>query len=131
MTDKQTAFISKYCISFNATRAAEEAGYSKKTAYSSGHELLRKPEIREAIQKHIDDTLADDKMILKRKIIDELSSIAFRNDDELSETNKIKALELLGKYMVMFTDKQETTLVGDKERPVIVSLEEIIGKDRS
>lgn len=42
---KQEGFSQHYARHGNATRAAKEAGYSEKTAYSQGHDLLKKPEI--------------------------------------------------------------------------------------
>lgn len=45
LTAKQRRFCEEYLIDLNATKAAERAGYSKETAYSIGHELLKKPEI--------------------------------------------------------------------------------------
>jgi len=46
---KQKTFVEEYLIDLNATQAAIRAGYSEKTAYSIGSELLKKPEIQEAI----------------------------------------------------------------------------------
>lgn len=50
---KQQAFVEAYLRHFNASRAAIEAGYSEKTAYSQGHRLLKKAEIRAAIESRI------------------------------------------------------------------------------
>jgi phage terminase small subunit len=114
MTDKQTMFISEYLKDFNATRAAKEAGYSEKTAKEIGSQNLTKPEIRQAIEKYINETLDNDKMTLKREIIDELRIIAFTRGEEVNETAKLKAIELLGKYMSMFQDRtQLSTIDGD------------------
>ena len=41
MTHKQLKFITEYTKDFNATQAAIRAGYSKKSAYSIGQELLK------------------------------------------------------------------------------------------
>lgn len=51
LTDKQQRFVDEYLIDLNATQAAIRAGYSEKTAYSVGHENLKKPEIQKAIQE--------------------------------------------------------------------------------
>ena len=51
MTDKQKLFCKEYIIDLNATRAAKDAGYSKKTANSIGPENLVKPCIQEYIAK--------------------------------------------------------------------------------
>jgi phage terminase small subunit len=49
LTRKQLVFVAEYIQHWNATKAAINAGYSEKTAYSIGHENLRKPEIKAAI----------------------------------------------------------------------------------
>ncbi len=49
MSPKQLRFIEEYLVDHNATQAAIRAGYSEKTAYSIGHENLKKPEIAAAI----------------------------------------------------------------------------------
>lgn len=51
---KQRMFIEQYLRFMNATKAAEAAGYSKKTAGSQGHDLLKKPEIRALIDSELD-----------------------------------------------------------------------------
>lgn len=50
LTAKQQRFVAEYLIDLNATQAAIRAGYSAKTAYSVGHENLKKPEIQAGIQ---------------------------------------------------------------------------------
>ncbi len=49
MNSKQQRFVEEYLVDHNATQAAIRAGYSAKTAYSIGHENLKKPEIAAAI----------------------------------------------------------------------------------
>ncbi len=49
MSAKQQRFVEEYLVDHNATQAAIRAGYSEKTAYSIGHENLKKPEIAAAI----------------------------------------------------------------------------------
>jgi len=51
LTPKQQRFVEEYLIDLNATQAAIRAGYSEKTAYSVGHENLKKPEIQKAIEE--------------------------------------------------------------------------------
>jgi phage terminase small subunit len=51
-TPKQQAFIEEYLKDPNATQAALRAGYSSRTAYRSGADNLRKPQIRAAIARH-------------------------------------------------------------------------------
>jgi phage terminase small subunit len=51
LTGKQNAFIGEYLIDFNATRAAEAAGYSKASARLIGSENLTKPYIAAEIAR--------------------------------------------------------------------------------
>lgn len=41
MTTKQKRFCQEYLIDLNTTQAAIRAGYSEKTAYSMGQQLLK------------------------------------------------------------------------------------------
>jgi phage terminase small subunit len=54
LTGKQKAFIEEYFIDFNATRAAERAGYqgSYNTIAVTAHELLKNPKIKTKIAAH-------------------------------------------------------------------------------
>ena len=45
-TEKQMNFMRAYVVNQNATQAAIEAGYSKKTAYSQGQRLLKNVDIK-------------------------------------------------------------------------------------
>lgn len=49
LTRKQRVFVAEYIQCWNASEAARRAGYSEKTAYAIGSELLRKPEIKAVI----------------------------------------------------------------------------------
>lgn len=50
LNEKQKRFCEEYLVDLNTTQAAIRAGYSKKTAYSQGHDLLKKPEVSQYIQ---------------------------------------------------------------------------------
>lgn len=49
LTAKQQRFVDEYLVDLNATQAAIRAGYSEKTARSTGSENLTKPNIQAAI----------------------------------------------------------------------------------
>lgn len=51
LTEKQIRFCEEYVVDLNASKAAERAGYSVRSAYSIAHELLKKPEILEKISQ--------------------------------------------------------------------------------
>lgn len=102
MNDKQKAFAVEYVKDRNATQAAIRAGYSSKTAYSKGNQLLKIIEVQELI-KEIDDAAAARAAVTVDKIVNRLNKIA--EDPNTKAADKIRADELLGKYLGMFTDK--------------------------
>lgn len=59
LTEKQKIFADEYLIDLNATQAAIRAGYSKKTAYRTGADNLRKPQIQEYIEERLKEKESD------------------------------------------------------------------------
>ena len=55
MTAKQKRFCDEYLIDLNATQAAIRAGYSRKTAKQIGQENLTKLDIKEYIEKRMEE----------------------------------------------------------------------------
>lgn len=113
LTAKQAAFVQEYLVDLNATQAAIRAGYSKKTAEKIGYENLRKPEIQAAIKEAM-DRREKRSNITQDFVLSELYKIATQGADDgpessLKYSNKLKALELLGKHMAMFTERSEVT----------------------
>lgn len=110
LTAKQERFVSEYLLDLNATQAAIRAGYSEKTANRIGPQLLVKTCISEEIQKAMKrreqrtEITAD--LVLKELAAIALDDAADYNDSRLRYTNKIKALELLGKHLGMFDQKR-------------------------
>lgn len=76
LTPKQRRFVEEYLIDLCATRAAARAGYSRGTAASIGHENLRKPEIRKAIDRALAER-AERSGVSADRVIRELAAIAF------------------------------------------------------
>lgn len=109
MTDKQKRFVAEYLIDLNATAAARRAGYSAKTADRIGPELLGKTcvsqAIREEIKKREQRTEVTQDYVIKKlkEIADKEASDAQESD--LKFSNKLKALELLGKHVGAFEPK--------------------------
>ena len=132
MTDKQNIFVQEYLKDCNATQAAIRAGYSEHTAYSIGQRLMKDVSIQEAIRKGMDDR-KERARLTADYVIDNLREIAERcmqkspvmvkgeqaTDDEgrhiwtFDAKNAIRALELLGRHMGMFTDKVNVQTVDE------------------
>lgn len=106
LTDKMEQFCNEYIIDFNATQAAIRAKYSEKTAYSIGNENLKKPEIKERIAELINEHIDGTRSELKKKVLDELEKLALHTDaEDLRGNEKIKSLELLGKWGGLFDER--------------------------
>lgn len=118
LTAKQAAFVREYLIDFNATQAAIRAGYSQKTAEQVGYQQLQKTSVQKAIAekqqkrelsaiRSAEDVLKDIQrvkdMAMKTRLTD-------AGDEVLINPNAaLKALELEGKHLAMFTEKQQVT----------------------
>ena len=115
LTAKQAAFIDEYLIDLNATQAAIRAGYSEKRASEIGYQLLRKTTVSGVIAERMKER-EKKAIITAEEIINGLKAIAV--DAETRNSDKIKAFELLGKHMALFTDKVQHE--GKQELEVVV-----------
>ena len=104
LTPKQEAFVREYMIDLNATQAAIRAGYSERTANRIGAENLSKPVIQAEIQEQ--RKAAEEKCIVTVEwILSEIAKIA--QNEEVRTADRLKALELLGKYLGLWEKRQE------------------------
>lgn len=101
---KQQAFAEEYLKDKNATQAAKRAGYSEKTAYSIGVQLLKKSEIQEFLKEKQEEAAANT-TITVTGIVEKLREIA--SNPLAKDSDRIRALELIGKYLGMFTERVE------------------------
>lgn len=86
LNSKEERFCYEYLANkFNATKACVLAGYSEKTAYSKGSQLLRKVKVQNKI-KHMKENLAETAGISALMIANEHAKIAFSNMDGLLNT---------------------------------------------
>jgi phage terminase small subunit len=76
LAPRQAQFVAEYLIDLNATRAAERAGYSPKTAYSQGQRMLKNVEIGNAVQAAMDKR-ADKLEITADRVLQEIAKLAF------------------------------------------------------
>ena len=106
LTAKQAKFCQEYMVDLNATQAAVRAGYSAKTANVTGFKLLVNPSIAPRIAE-MQAEGAQRAELSADWVLQELKGNhkQARENDELGHSNK--ALELIGKHIGMFIDKQE------------------------
>jgi len=76
LTGKRGQFPPEYLKDLNATKAAIRSGFSKKTAYSAGHRLLKDVEIADEIQRLM-DLRAENTKITQEMVVNELAKIGF------------------------------------------------------
>ena len=114
---KQQRFVIEYLKDQNATRAATRAGYSRHTAYSIGSELLRKPEIKEAILSKM--SKVQNTMIADRAEREQFWTDTMRKTN-VEYQHRIKTSELLGKVQGDFIEKVEHS-VSEDFRELIVA----------
>ncbi len=132
---KERQFINEYIECLNDRKAQRQAGFTK---YDPN--LLKKPEIARAVSEKLEQHFATlditDEYILSRikdvaesarrpvpkiKIDKHGNQIFYQTEDgkpimERNYGDELKALELLGRYRSLFTDRQEVDLTTDFEK---------------
>lgn len=100
LNKRQERFAAEYIKDLNATQAAIRAGYSKKTAKQQGSRLLTNVDVTAYCSLLIDEKLTsldlDGQAVLRG-----IANIALHGK---SETNQLKAYELLGKYFTLWSE---------------------------
>ena len=125
LTAKQQRFCDEYLIDLNATQAAIRAGYSKKTAYRTGADNLKKLQIKSYIDARMaekeSELIANQDEVLKYltsvmrgqskasvvvvESTGDFTSAAREMEKAPDEKERLKAAELLGKRYGLYTDK--------------------------
>lgn len=149
-TGKKKRFAEEYIIDLNATKAAQRAGYSLKTAYSIGQRTLGEPDVQEYV-RHLQEERSYRTEITADRVLTALGLVGFgdirqffedgklRRIEELPEevasmlsgfdvsttnrgegeveyiakiktNDRLKALELMGRHLGMFTDNMHVDL---------------------
>ena len=135
LTIKERQFISNYIQTLNDRKAQKDAGF---THYDP--DLIHKPDVARAISEKLEQHFATlditDEYILanikevaesasrpvpKIKIDKDGNQIYYQTEDgkpimERDYGSQLKALELLGRYRALFTDKQEVDVTTDFEK---------------
>lgn len=131
MTEKQKIFADEYLIDLNGTRAYKAAYPNIKNdnvAAVRANTLLKKPEIKEYVDKRLDE-LASERVADQREVMEYLTSV-MRGESTSSvlamcgdgmqevikkppdEKEQLKAAELLGKRYGLWTEKVDVTSNG-------------------
>lgn len=100
---KRLAFAREVVKDGNATQAAIRAGYSPKTAGVQGHALLKIPEVAEYVAKHT-ARAAEEAHVTAAEV---LKGLKHEAQSAETDSTRVAAWSWLGKYLKLFTDKQE------------------------
>ncbi len=126
---KQEMFCKEYLKDLNATQAAIRAGYSERTAYSTGQRLLKHVEINARVKelkaKRAEELELDAYWVLKRLMDisnrsmqaepvlewdEDSHSMVHRGEYKFDSVGATKATELIGKHIGVFLSPREQAL---------------------
>ncbi len=125
LTPKQKAFVREYKKNGgNGTQAAIKAGYSENTADVIATENLRKPSIREALEKE-EKKLQEKYEYTIDDMVRELDDVKMKADAEQNRQAQIKAIELKGKAFGLFIDRQEITGKDGKDLMPVIEIQPV------
>lgn len=123
MTERQKRFADEYLIDLNATRAYKAAYPSVKkdeSARKAGSRLLTFVDVAAYIAER-QKARQERTEITQDMVVRELRDIALaeasdENDSAMKYAAKLKALELLGKHLGMFTERVAISSIDDETR---------------
>ena len=122
LNDRQLAFCREYTLDFRGTDAAVRAGYTDNRDAAGVHacRLLADARIRAEIDRILRAREDAQREEIRARVLEELAKIAMDDvsgsdaikDKEgnpigVNRKDRLKALELLGKYSALFVDKVE------------------------
>lgn len=139
MTEKQLRFVDYYVQTGNASEAARQAGYSHRTAYSIGEQLLRREDVRAAIDARLKE-LESTRIAETQEILEHLTSVVRGEVSEtvvtnsgkqfdvaVSEKDRLKAAEMLLKIHGAFREQLDVKV--DSTQLFVQTLEKIWADD--
>lgn len=123
VTEKQKRFCDEYLKDLNAKQAAVRAGYSPKTAKQIGQRMLTFVDLKSYIDEQL-ELLHNQKTADAQEILEYLTSVMRGEhteqtlqlvgdgvqkitDIDVSEKERMKAAEMLGKYHALWTERTQ------------------------
>ena len=139
MNERQKRFVDFYIQTGNASEAARQAGYSHRTAYSIGEQLLRREDVRAAIDARLKE-LESTRIAETQEILEHLTSVVRGEVSEpvvtnsgkqfdvaVSEKDRLKAAEMLLKIHGAFREQLDVKV--DSTQLFVQTLEKIWADD--
>lgn len=108
LSAKMRLFAEEYTVDLNAAAAARRAGYSETTADAKAHEWLDRPDVREIINAKMKERSG--KVGLSAEtVLEDIRRIARKAEEKGQYQVALKAHELEGKHLKLFSDQINVT----------------------
>ena len=114
LNERQRLFCEKIVVNPNATQAAIDARYSRRSASSIGHENLQKPKIQRYISQLRQERNLRTQVTADR-VLAELAKITFA-EKGVKTGYKLKALDMLAKHVGLYDEETRKYLEILKEK---------------
>lgn len=133
LSAQRARFVAEYLVDLNATQAAIRAGYSERTAYSSGQRLLKAVEVQQALQaaqaKREQRVQIDQDYVLRRLAeIDQMDVADILGDD--GEYKPVKQWPKVWRQFISGMDIAEIAEGRGEERVVVGVLKKVKWPDK-
>ncbi len=112
LNEKQKQFGREYMVDFDVSAAYTRAGYSEKSAQSAGSRLLRDPRMKAYIEE-LGVEAAERADLTIDSVLKNLREDRKAAREAGQYGPAVRADELLGKYLAMFTDVSKNVVVDD------------------
>jgi phage terminase small subunit len=106
LSKRQEQFCHEYLVDLNATKSAVRSGYTETTAKANCGRMLADPKVKARIDE-LKAGRIERVQIEADDVIERLLRIANKSEDEGDWHATIRATELLGRHLAMFTDKSK------------------------
>lgn len=105
LTTKMELFVNEYFVDLNASQAVLRAGYKTSAPARMANKLMNHPLVAQAIEERKKERIKETELSAEY-VITKLIAIADKQEDANPQA-AIRSLELLGKTLAMFKDRQE------------------------
>ena len=126
LSKRERQFVAEYLVDMVGSDAMRRCGYTGKRPDDAAYKMLQRSHVKEAIDQGAEEGNLR-AGVRREKVIRTLASIAY--DESHKGADRVRALELMGKYLALFTDKHEVT--GKDGGPLPGAAVYLISKDEA
>ena len=117
LPQKEARFLEAYLALRNGRQAAIDAGYAPSSASNTARRLLRKAELKAALDAAEAERAAL-ATVTRERVLKELASIAFGSEGagKATQANRLAALTLIGRHLGLWKDGPTVIRTGAETR---------------